>query len=42
MQTVWSPASRFLDQYYGEETDDERLGQVESLKAIMQHYSQPE
>jgi hypothetical protein len=37
MQTVWSPASRFLNQYYGVETDEERLGQVESLKEIMQH-----
>lgn len=42
MQTVWSPASRFLDQYYGEEPDEERMGQVESLKAIIQHYNQPE
>jgi len=42
MQTVWSPASRFLDQYYAEETDNERAGQVESLKAIMEHYNQSE
>lgn len=42
MQTVWSPASRFLDQYYGEDTSGERAGQVESLKAIMQYYKQPE
>ena len=42
MQTVWSPASRFLDHYYREDTDSTRSGQVESLKAIMQHYGQPE
>jgi hypothetical protein len=42
MQTVWSPASRFLDQYCGEETDDDRIGQVESLKAIMEHYNRSE
>lgn len=42
MQTVWSPASRFLDQYYGEEQDSVRAGQVESLKAMMHHYNQPE
>ena len=42
MQTVWSPASRFLDQYYGEERDSTRAGQVESLKAIIHHYNHPE
>ncbi len=42
MQTVWSPASGFLDQYYTEDPDPERQGQVESLKAIMQFYKEAE
>jgi len=37
MQTVWSPASRFLEQYYGGE---EEPGQAASLKMIMNHYRQ--
>ncbi len=39
MQTIWSPASRFLDIYYGRDTDPDRAGQAESLKAVMEHYS---
>jgi hypothetical protein len=42
MQTVWSPASRFLDVYYGENADPRQMGQVESLKAIIDHYRQAE
>lgn len=38
MQTIWSPASRFLDLWYGRDTGPERMGQAESLKAIMEHY----
>lgn len=37
MQTVWSPAERFLDEYYSD--DEEVSGQVASLKAIMNFYS---
>ncbi len=39
MQTVWSPAERFLDEYYSDNTGDTG-GQAGSLKAIIQHYSQ--
>jgi len=42
MQTVWSPASAFLDQFNAEDPDPERQGQVESLKAIMDFYRQAE
>jgi hypothetical protein len=38
MQTVWSPASRFLDLYEEKEPDPARHGQVESLNAIMHFY----
>jgi len=36
MQTVWSPASRFMDSYYN--TGSGRRGQVESLRKIMKFY----
>ncbi len=39
MQTVWSPASVFLDQYYGKDTDPERMGQVESFHEIINFYN---
>ncbi len=42
MQTVWSPASRFLDAYYGENTDARQMGQVESLKAVIEYFKQAE
>ncbi len=42
MQTVWSPASRFLEQYHAEDPEPDRQGQVESLKAIMQFYREAE
>jgi len=42
MQTIWSPASRFLDIYYGKDTNPERSGQAESLKAVMEHYKTAE
>jgi len=38
MQTVWSPASSFLDQYYSEEPGADTTGQIGSLKAIMDFY----
>ncbi len=38
MQTVWSPASSFLDQYYSEEPGADTTGQVGSLNAIMDFY----
>jgi len=38
MQTVWSPASSFLDQYYSEEPGADTTGQIGSLKAIMDYY----
>lgn len=42
MQTIWSPASRFMDIYYGKDTDPDRMGQAESLKAVMNHYQPAE
>lgn len=39
MQTVWSSAERFLDQYYSENPDERDAGQVGSLKAIYQFYN---
>ncbi len=38
MQTVWSPASSFLDQYYSEEPGANTTGQIGSLKTIMDFY----
>ncbi|MCK4751443.1 MAG: family 20 glycosylhydrolase, partial [Bacteroidales bacterium] len=38
MQTVWSPASSFLDQYDEKKPDPARHGQVESLSSIMHFY----
>lgn len=35
MQTVWSPAGSFLEQYYKEDSEN---GQVQSLKEIIQFY----
>jgi len=42
MQTVWSPAESFLEQYYSSDPGVSETGQVASLKAIMKHYSSPE
>jgi len=39
MQTVWSSAEGFLDQYYSPDEEVSNSGQVASLKAIMKHYS---
>ena len=38
MQTVWSPASRFLDQFYSQDPDISSAGQPGSLREIMQFY----
>ena len=40
MQTVWSPASRFLDEYYSTEPGASDSGQVGSLNSIIDHYNQ--
>ncbi len=40
MQTVWSPAESFLEQYYSPDDSISSSGQVASLKAIMKHYSE--
>jgi hypothetical protein len=40
MQTVWSPAGRFLDHYYDPEMG--RGGDAESLKKIMRYHSEGE
>ncbi|MCK5135539.1 MAG: family 20 glycosylhydrolase [Bacteroidales bacterium] len=39
MQTIWSPASVFLDQYYGKDTNPERSGQVESFNEMINFYN---
>ncbi len=38
MQTVWSPASSFLDQYYDEDPEKGKEGQVGSFNEIIQFY----
>lgn len=40
MQTVWSPAESFLEEYYSADESISNGGQVGSLKAIMEHYKQ--
>jgi len=42
MQTVWSSAEGFLEQYYSEDPELSEKGQVGSLKAIINHYSDTE
>jgi len=39
MQTVWSPAERFLEDFYSPDENISNGGQVGSLKAIMDYYS---
>jgi hypothetical protein len=38
MQTVWSPAERFLDEFYSDDPEAANQGQVGSLNSIMHHY----
>jgi len=42
MQTVWSPAGRFLDLYYGEGEDTGRMGPVESFREMVRFYNDTE
>ncbi|PIB37504.1 glycoside hydrolase [Reichenbachiella sp. 5M10] len=37
MQTVWSPAGRFLDAYYGDSMDESALAQVASFRAMVSY-----
>ncbi len=37
MQTIWSPAGRFLDLYQGEITDDNRMGPVNSFREMVSY-----
>lgn len=39
MQTVWSPASRFLDQYYSDDPEVSNTGPAGSFKEMIQFYS---
>jgi hypothetical protein len=39
MQTVWSGAESFLNEYYSKEPEASETGLVESLNLIIQHYS---
>jgi len=36
MQTIWSGAGSFLDLYYSEEVDQERRGQADSFREMVQ------
>jgi hypothetical protein len=42
MQTVWSPAGRFLDLYYGNTENRGRMGVVESYREMVRFYSDTE
>ncbi|MEN8226857.1 MAG: family 20 glycosylhydrolase [Bacteroidota bacterium] len=42
MQTVWSPAGTFMDQFYAEDPDEVTKGQVGSLHQIIQFYNPSE
>jgi hypothetical protein len=37
MQTVWSPADKFLDAYYGQSKDESGLAQVASFRAMIDY-----
>jgi hypothetical protein len=39
MQTVWSPAARFLEQYYSEDKEASMSGQAGSLREMLQFYA---
>ena len=40
MQTVWSPAGRFLDLYHGEITDENASGPVRSFREMIRYMNQ--
>jgi len=42
MQTVWSPAGRFLNLYYGNQENAEGGGPAESYREMIRYYSQEE
>lgn len=42
MQTIWSPAGRFLEQYYRGEEDGERMGPVNSFREMVRFYRDSE
>lgn len=42
MQTVWSPADRFLDLYYHEGQEDKALGPVQSFKDMIRYINSKE
>jgi hypothetical protein len=35
MQTIWSPAGSFLDLYYSKDTDEDRMGQADSFREMV-------
>jgi len=37
MQTIWSPAGSFLDLYYGDRVNEDRMGQVDSFKEMIRY-----
>jgi hypothetical protein len=37
MQTVWSPAGRFLDFYYGDQENEDRMGPVNSYREMIRY-----
>ena len=42
MQTIWSPASTFLDLYYGDVIDEERMGMVDSFNEMVRYINSTE
>jgi len=39
MQTVWSPAGRFLDLYYDDTANDRAMGSVDSFNEMIRYYN---
>ncbi|KPK82752.1 MAG: glycoside hydrolase [Bacteroides sp. SM23_62_1] len=39
MQTVWSPADRFLNQYYGDGVNGKEMGSVNSFKEMIEYHN---
>jgi len=42
MQTIWSGAGRFMDLYYGDQTNQDRLGTVNSYKEMIRYMNEAE
>ncbi len=42
MQTIWSPAGRFMDLYYSDQTNEDRMGTVNSYKEMIRYMNSTE